>query len=147
MRIMKLQAQTERPQDSHGWIGTEVIKTRFGDFEFKNGYPTAAATDKLYELAHVQPCSRIVSASLDQTVPRTLIALAPRDEQPRHVSPASAHVPLIRQFAANETEFHSPPRFPWRHTQRVRGPETGAVTCRYTCGPSAAGSSGGRLQP
>jgi hypothetical protein len=36
--------------DSHGWIGTETVKTRFGDFEFKNGYPTAEATDKLYEL-------------------------------------------------------------------------------------------------
>ena len=36
--------------DSHGWIGTETVKTRFGDFEFKNGYPTAEATDQLYEL-------------------------------------------------------------------------------------------------
>ena len=41
------QAQTT---DQHGWIGTETVKTRFGDFEFKNGYPTAEATDKLYEL-------------------------------------------------------------------------------------------------
>jgi hypothetical protein len=36
--------------DHHGWIGTETVKTRFGDFEFQNGYPTAKATDKLYEL-------------------------------------------------------------------------------------------------
>ena len=36
--------------DHHGWIGTETVKTRFGDFEFQNGYPTAEATDKLYEL-------------------------------------------------------------------------------------------------
>jgi hypothetical protein len=41
---------TEETKDSHGWIGTEIIKTRFGDFDFKNGYPTAEATDKLYEL-------------------------------------------------------------------------------------------------
>ncbi|HEX7159090.1 MAG TPA: DUF1254 domain-containing protein [Edaphobacter sp.] len=41
------QAQTT---DQHGWIGTETVKTRFGGFEFKNGYPTAEATDKLYEL-------------------------------------------------------------------------------------------------
>jgi hypothetical protein len=41
---------TDRAKDSHGWIGTETINTRFGDFEFKNGYPTAEATDKLYEL-------------------------------------------------------------------------------------------------
>ena len=36
--------------DHHGWIGTETVKTRFGDFEFQNGYPSAEATDKLYEL-------------------------------------------------------------------------------------------------
>jgi hypothetical protein len=30
--------------DQHGWIGTETVKTRFGDFEFRNGYPTAEAT-------------------------------------------------------------------------------------------------------
>jgi hypothetical protein len=45
-----MKAQTERTKDSHGWIGTETINTRFGDFGFKNGYPTAEATDKLYEL-------------------------------------------------------------------------------------------------
>ena len=32
------------------WIGTETVHTRFGDFEFKNGYPTAEAADKLYDL-------------------------------------------------------------------------------------------------
>jgi hypothetical protein len=36
--------------DAHGWIGTETVKTRFGNFEFKNGYPTTKATNKLYEL-------------------------------------------------------------------------------------------------
>jgi hypothetical protein len=36
--------------DSHGWIATETVKTRFGDFEFKGGYPTADSTDKLYDL-------------------------------------------------------------------------------------------------
>jgi hypothetical protein len=41
---------TDKTGDSHGWIGTETVQTRFGDFEFKNGYPTAVATDKLYEL-------------------------------------------------------------------------------------------------
>ena len=40
-------AQTSDP---HGWIGTETVQTRFGDFEFRNGYPTAEAADKLYEM-------------------------------------------------------------------------------------------------
>jgi hypothetical protein len=29
-----------RGADRHGWIGTEVVKTRFGQFAFENGYPT-----------------------------------------------------------------------------------------------------------
>ena len=36
--------------EAHGWIGTETVTTRFGNFDFKNGYPTPEATDKLYEL-------------------------------------------------------------------------------------------------
>ena len=43
-------AQPDTAEDSHGWIGSETINTRFGNFEFKNGYPSAEATDKLYEL-------------------------------------------------------------------------------------------------
>lgn len=42
-------AQTQ--SDRHGWINTETVKTRFGDFEFENGYPTresaAALLDQL----------------------------------------------------------------------------------------------------
>ena len=34
--------------EPHGWINTETLKTRFGDFEFRNGYPTQAAADALY---------------------------------------------------------------------------------------------------
>ena len=36
--------------EAHGWIGTETVNTRFGNFDFKNGYPTPEAADKLYEL-------------------------------------------------------------------------------------------------
>ena len=35
--------------DRHGWIATEKVKTRFGTFEFKNGYPSAVAADALLE--------------------------------------------------------------------------------------------------
>ena len=41
--------RTATPADPHGWIGTETVKTRFGDFEFKNGYPTPAAADALLD--------------------------------------------------------------------------------------------------
>jgi len=33
--------------DAHGWLGTETIETRFGDFDFKGGYPTPATADAL----------------------------------------------------------------------------------------------------
>jgi hypothetical protein len=36
-------------EDSHGWIGTETIQTRFGNFEFKNGYPTPETAAALLE--------------------------------------------------------------------------------------------------
>jgi hypothetical protein len=35
--------------DPHGWLGTETVKTRFGNFEFKNSYPTPAAVDDLLD--------------------------------------------------------------------------------------------------
>lgn len=33
----------------HGWIGTESVKTKFGDFAFTNGYPTPAAATALLD--------------------------------------------------------------------------------------------------
>ena len=35
--------------DPHGWIGTEMVKTPVGNFEFKNGYPTPAAAGALLD--------------------------------------------------------------------------------------------------
>ena len=35
--------------DHHGWINTETVKTRFGDFEFVNGYPTPTSAAALRE--------------------------------------------------------------------------------------------------
>ena len=32
---------------AHGWIGTETVKTRLGNFEFKNSYPSGDATRAL----------------------------------------------------------------------------------------------------
>lgn len=43
------QAQGPKPVDLHGWIGTEMVRTRFGNFEFKNGYPTHPAADALFD--------------------------------------------------------------------------------------------------
>src|SRR5262245_18365255 len=32
---------------SHGWIGSEIVGTRLGRFEFQGGYPTPDAASKL----------------------------------------------------------------------------------------------------
>ena len=42
-------AASSAPADPHGWLGTETIKTRFGDFEFKGGYPTPATAATLQD--------------------------------------------------------------------------------------------------
>jgi len=33
--------------EAHGWIGTETVMTRLGNFEFKGGYPTVDAAERL----------------------------------------------------------------------------------------------------
>jgi len=33
----------------HGWITTGTVKTRFGEFEFKGGYPTTESADARLE--------------------------------------------------------------------------------------------------
>jgi hypothetical protein len=43
-------------QARHGWIQTETVKTRFGNFEFKNGYPTRETADALLD-RHARSCS------------------------------------------------------------------------------------------
>jgi hypothetical protein len=52
--------------DRHGWIGTEVVETRFGSFAFENGYPTREAADALLDQLVV---SRAIEVYLTQ-IPR-----------------------------------------------------------------------------
>ena len=42
-------SHAQQSTDPHGWLGTETINTRFGNFEFKNGYPTPASADALLD--------------------------------------------------------------------------------------------------
>jgi hypothetical protein len=48
---------------AHGWIGTETVRTRLGDFEFRGGYPT---DDSAARLADQRAYSRAVDAYLAQ---------------------------------------------------------------------------------
>ncbi len=34
-------------KDHHDWIGTETVETKFGEFEFKNGYPAGVTAERL----------------------------------------------------------------------------------------------------
>lgn len=36
--------------EPHGWLNSETLKTRFGDFEFKNGYPVGDTAERLLAL-------------------------------------------------------------------------------------------------
>jgi hypothetical protein len=35
------------PEPTHGWLTTETLSTRFGDFEFKGGYPVGDSGERL----------------------------------------------------------------------------------------------------
>ena len=44
---MPTQTTSESPEQTHGWIGTKTVTTRLGNFEFRNGYPSADAVRPL----------------------------------------------------------------------------------------------------
>jgi hypothetical protein len=58
--------------EPHGWLGTETLKTRFGTFEFKDGYPVGDTAERLLEL---QKLNRAVEVYLTQMMPVSEIAV------------------------------------------------------------------------
>jgi len=62
-------AQQAQP---HGWLNTETLKTRFGDFEFKNGYPAGDTAQRLREL---QTLNRATEVYLTQLMPVSEMAV------------------------------------------------------------------------
>ncbi len=58
--------------ERHGWLNTETLKTRFGDFEFKNGYPAGDTAQRLMDL---QKLNRATEVYLTQLMPVSEIAL------------------------------------------------------------------------
>ena len=58
--------------DAHGWLNTETLKTRSGDFEFRNGYPAGDTAERLLEL---QTFNRAVEVYTTQIMPVSEIAL------------------------------------------------------------------------
>ena len=57
---------------AYGWLGTETLQTRFGDFEFKDGYPVGDAAQRLLDL---QKLNRAVEVYTTQLMPVSEIGL------------------------------------------------------------------------
>ena len=62
-------AQVAEP---HGWLNTETLKTRSGDFEFEDGYPAGDTAARLLEL---QKLNRAIEVYLTQMMPVSEIGL------------------------------------------------------------------------
>jgi hypothetical protein len=56
----------------YGWLGIETLQTRFGDFEFKDGYPVGDAAQRLLDL---QKLNRAVEVYTTQLMPVSEIGL------------------------------------------------------------------------
>src|SRR5262245_59339454 len=64
-------AQPQSSTEPHGWLNSEVLKTRFGEFEFKDGYPVGDTADRLFE---AQKVNRAIEVYLTQMMPVSEIA-------------------------------------------------------------------------
>ena len=51
--------------EPHGWLNTETLKTRSGDFEFKNGYPVGDTAATIARSAKIQSSGRGLSDADD----------------------------------------------------------------------------------
>ncbi len=65
-------AESETTPNANGWIGTETVKTPFGNFDFKNGYPTPEAATRLLDQLKL---NRAIEVYLTQMMPVSEIAL------------------------------------------------------------------------
>ncbi|MEZ0326828.1 MAG: DUF1254 domain-containing protein [Fimbriimonas sp.] len=65
-------AENETTPDANGWIGTETVKTPFGNFDFNNGYPTPEAATRLLDQLKL---NRAIEVYLTQMMPVSEIAL------------------------------------------------------------------------
>src|SRR5215510_5652845 len=63
--------QSQSATESHGWLNSETLKTRFGQFEFRDGYPVGDTADRLFE---AQKLNRAIEVYLTQLMPVSEIA-------------------------------------------------------------------------
>jgi hypothetical protein len=66
------QAQSQSGADPHGWLNTETLKIRFGEFEFRDGYPVGDTAERLFE---AQKLNRAIEVYLTQLMRVGVIAI------------------------------------------------------------------------
>src|SRR5262245_61631722 len=69
---MSRTTQRQSAAEPHGWVNSETLKTRFGNFEFENGYPAGDSADRLLEL---QQLNRATEVYVTQLMPVSEIAV------------------------------------------------------------------------
>ena len=96
--------------DSYGWLNNERLETRYGTFEFKNGYPVGDATTRLLDM---QKLNRAIEVYTTQMMRVSEIAL--------HPMPAELHAFGLRP---RETGIHplsnNPPLELGEHAQHLK---------------------------
>ena len=65
-------AESETTPNANGWLRTETVKTPFGNFDFKNGYPTPEAATRLLDPLKL---NRAIEVYLTQMMPVSEIGL------------------------------------------------------------------------
>ncbi len=60
--------------EPHGWPCTETLKTRFGDFDFKDGYPAGDTAARLFELQKLNRAVEVYTTQLMPVAERALRA-------------------------------------------------------------------------
>src|SRR5215475_15626555 len=66
------QVQASFSSEPHGWVNSETLKTRFGEFEFKDGYPAGDTAERLFE---AQKLIRAIDVYLTQMMAVSEIAV------------------------------------------------------------------------
>src|SRR5262245_4443611 len=70
--LVGIPALVQAQPEPHGWLNNETLKTRYGDFEFKNGYP---AGDSGQRLLDIQKLNRAVEVYTTQMMRVSEIAM------------------------------------------------------------------------
>jgi hypothetical protein len=62
--LLSLSQANAQPADRHGWLGTETLKTRSGDFQFKDGYPVSDTAQRLLDLQKLNRAIEVYTTHL-----------------------------------------------------------------------------------